>query len=31
MILYTTPLDFIQINKRGGVGRARDGEIERRQ
>jgi hypothetical protein len=30
LILYTTPLDFIQIDKCGGVGRARDGEMERR-
>lgn len=29
LILYTTPLDFIQIDKRGGVRRARDGEMER--
>lgn len=31
LILDTTPLDFIQIDKRGGVRRAGDGEIERRQ
>ena len=29
LILYITPLDFIQIDRRGGVRRARDGEIER--
>ena len=31
LILYTTPLDFIQIDKGGGVRRARDGEMERGQ
>lgn len=31
LILYMTPLDFIQIDKRGGMRRSRDGEIERRQ
>jgi hypothetical protein len=29
LILYTTPLDFIQIDERGGVRRARNGEMER--
>jgi hypothetical protein len=27
LILYMTPLDFIQIDKRGGMRRSRDGEI----
>jgi hypothetical protein len=31
LVLYTTPLDFIQIDKPGGVRSARDGEIERRE
>lgn len=29
LILYTTPLDFIQIDKRGSVRRAGNGDVER--